>query len=94
MPTHSLVSLPSGDRQVCKRGDPAHRGGRGGDELREADGGSVGEGPLQVPDDLGEAVLNGGALHRPPLQADLRAQRGRLQEDALLQRDLLLGGRG
>ena len=47
----------------------------------------------QVQDDVGEALPDRGSLHRAPLQADLRAQRGRLQEDALLQRDLLLGRR-
>ena len=51
------------------------------------------EGLGQVQDDVGEAVPDGGALHRAPLQADLRPQRGRLKKDALLQRDLLLGRR-
>ena len=80
---HTFLPI-SGDGQGSEGGDPSHRGGGGGDELQEADGRSVGEGPGQVQDDLGQALPHGGPLHRPPLQADLRAQRGRLQEDPLL----------
>lgn len=69
-----------------EQGARNHRG-RGGDQLHEAHGAAVDDGPEAAAHQLGQGVPDRRAIHHPRLQADVQPETGRHQENSLLQRN-------